>query len=102
MAEHEATMNDLLVAFGRLEEQLRSVNEKLDRLDNMTEKRLESVEARLADLESEQARTDTRVTVLEVQRPRKVSAWVISSAVVSIVTIVILVLDRFYVNQTTP
>lgn len=99
MAEHEATLNDLLVAFGRLEAQLEAVNEKLDRLDNMTEKRLEAVEARLAELESDMSKTETRVTVLEVQRPRKVSAWVISSAVVSIVTIAIVVLDRFYVKQ---
>ena len=85
MAEHEATLNDLLVAFGRMEAQLEAVNEKLDRLDNMTATRLNDL--------------DIRVNVLEVQKPRKVSGWTISAAVVSIVTIAILVLDRFYVNQ---
>ena len=99
MAEADASLNDLLVAFGRLEAQLQSVNEKLDKLDNLTEKRLDEADARIAELERQNGLLQTRVAVLESTRPRRVSGWVVSSAVVSILTIVILVLDRFYVNQ---
>lgn len=99
MAEQDATLNDLLVAFGRMEAQLNAVNEKLDKLDNLTEKRLDDADNRIAELERQHSIQQTRVAVLEASKPRKVSAWVISSAVVSLVTIIVLVLDRFYVNQ---
>lgn len=99
MAEQDATLNDLLVAFGRLEAQLTAVNEKLDKLDNLTEKRLDEADLRIAELERQNSTLQTRVAVLESQKPRKVSGWTVSAAVVSILTIAILVLDRFYVNQ---
>ena len=99
MAEHDATLNDLLVAFGRLEAQLTAVNEKLDKLDNLTEKRLDEADLRIAELERQNGLLQTRVAVLEVEKPKRISGWTISSALVSIATIIILVLDRFYVNQ---
>ena len=90
----EPTLNDILVAIARFEAKQDAMMEKLDKLEKTTDthwKKISEMEAELAVLKS-QANQPT-----ETKKP-----WGVILAVgVSVATFIIMILDRFYVNQTT-
>ena len=103
MAEQALSIEQqLLVGITALTEQVKALTDTVKALSDSTEKRLEAAEGEVVTLKTEVNDLRTQVAVLIAQKPRKVSGWTISAAVVSISTIVLLILDRFYVNQTTP
>jgi len=86
----EPTLNDILVAIARFEAKQDAMMEKLDRLEKTTDnhwKKISEIEAELAVLKS-QANTAPK-------RP----VGVILAVGVSVATFIIMILDRFYVNQ---
>ena len=87
----EPTLNDILVAIARFEAKQDAMMEKLDRLEKTTDnhwKKISEIEAELAVLKSQSANS---------KKP-----WGVILAVgVSVATFIIMVLDRFYVNQGT-
>ena len=90
----EPTLNDILVAIARFEAKQDAMMEKLDRLEKTSDnhwKKISEIEAELAVLKA-QANPPT-----ETKKP-----WGVILAVgVSVATFIIMILDRFYVNQTT-
>ena len=90
----EPTLNDILIAIARFEAKQDAMMEKLDKLEKTTDthwKKISEMEAELAVLKS-QANQPT-----ETKKP-----WGVILAVgVSVATFIIMILDRFYVNQTT-
>lgn len=87
----EPTLNDILIAIARFEAKQDAMMEKLDRLEKTTDnhwKKISEIEAELAVLKSQSANS---------KKP-----WGVILAVgVSVATFIIMVLDRFYVNQGT-
>lgn len=87
----EPTLNDVLVAIARFEAKQDAMMEKLDKLEKTTDthwKKISEMEAELAVLKSQAA---------SGKKP-----WGVILAVgVSVATFIIMVLDRFYVNQGT-
>lgn len=90
----EPTLNDILVAIARFEAKQDAMMEKLDKLEKTTDthwKKISEMEAELAVLKSQANQPS------ETKKP-----WGVILAVgVSVATFIIMVLDRFYVNQTT-
>ena len=88
----EPTLNDILVAIARFEAKQDAMMEKLERLEKTTDnhwKKISEIEAELAVLKSKAA------TPVETKKP-----WGVILAVgVSVATFIIMILDRFYVNQ---
>lgn len=88
----EPTLNDILVAIARFEAKQDAMMEKLDRLEKTSDnhwKKISEIEAELAVLKA-QSNSNTK------------KPWGVILAVgVSVATFIIMVLDRFYVNQTT-
>lgn len=88
----EPTLNDILVAIARFEAKQDAMMEKLDKLEKTTDthwKKISEMEAELAVLKS-QANSGGK------------KPWGVILAVgVSVATFIIMVLDRFYVNQGT-
>jgi hypothetical protein len=88
----EPTLNDILVAIARFEAKQDAMMEKLDRLEKTSDnhwKKISEIEAELAVLKAQSNSAPKR------------PLGVILAVGVSIATFVIMVLDRFYVNQTT-
>jgi len=90
----EPTLNDILVAIARFEAKQDAMMEKLDKLEKTTDthwKKISEMEAELAVLKSQANQP------VETKKP-----WGVILAVgVSVATFIIMILDRFYVNQTT-
>lgn len=88
----EPTLNDILVALTRLEAKQDAMMEKLDKLEKTSDthwKKISEIEAELAVLKSKANQP------VETRKP-----WGVILAVgVSVATFVIMILDRFYVNQ---
>jgi hypothetical protein len=88
----EPTLNDILVAIARFEAKQDAMMEKLDRLEKTSDnhwKKISEIEAELAVLKA------------QANSAPKGPLGVILAVGVSIATFVIMVLDRFYVNQGT-
>ena len=89
----EPTLNDILVAIARFEAKQDAMMEKLDRLEKTSDnhwKKISEIEAELAVLKAQANHP------AEVKKP-----WGVILAVgVSVATFIIMILDRFYVNQT--
>ena len=81
-------MTSLLVAIGRIEETLRGMNEKLDRLESTTDRHWKKI-----------SEIETEIALLkERQGPR--IPWVTWAAgVAALVALALGVLDRIFVNQ---
>ncbi len=90
----EPTLNDILVAIARFEAKQDAMMEKLDRLEKTSDnhwKKISEIEAELAVLKAQANKPQ------EIKKP-----WGVILAVgVSVATFIIMVLDRFYVNQGT-
>ena len=90
----EPTLNDILVAIARFEAKQDAMMEKLDRLEKTSDnhwKKISEIEAELAVLKAQAN-----------QHPEVKKPWGVILAVgVSVATFIIMILDRFYVNQTT-
>ncbi len=88
----EPTLSDILVAIARFETKQDAMMEKLEKLEKTSDnhwKKISEIEAELAVLKSQANR-----------EPEKAKPWgVILAVFVSVATFVIMVLDRFYVNQ---
>lgn len=88
----DVTLNDILVAIARIEAKQDAMMKQLDDLSKTSDqhwKRINEIETKLALLEQ-------RSTEL----PGKGKPWGVILAVgVSVSTFVIMILDRFYVNQ---
>lgn len=88
----DVTLNDILVAIARIEAKQDAMMKQLDDLSKTSDqhwKRINEIETKLALLE--QRSTDL---------PAKGKPWGVILAVgVSVSTFVIMILDRFYVNQ---
>ena len=90
----EPTLSDILVAIARFEAKQDAMMEKLDKLEKTSDnhwKKISEIEAELAVLKAK-ANEPT-----EAKKP-----WGVILAVgVSVATFIIMILDRFYVNQGT-
>lgn len=91
----EPTLNDILIALTRLEAKQDAMMEKLDKLEKTSDthwKKISEIEAELAVLKAKANEPKP-----EPEKPR---AWGVILAVgVSVATFVIMIFDRFYVNQ---
>lgn len=95
---HEPTLSDILVALTRLESKQDAMIEKLDKLERVTDthwKKISEMEAELAVLKSVLDGHDKAKHAAPKSKP-----WGVILAVgVSVATFIIMILDRFYVNQ---
>lgn len=89
----EPTLNDILVAIARFEAKQDAMMEKLDRLEKTSDnhwKKISEIEAELAVLKAQSSNSGNK------------KPWGVFLAVgVSVATFIIMILDRFYVNQGT-
>lgn len=76
---------ELAVAIGRIEEMLKSMNDKLDKLETTTEKHWKII-----------AEHDTEIELLKQRQSPKIHwvTWLAASAAVA--SFVLFILDRFY------
>lgn len=90
----EPTLSDILVAIARFEAKQDAMMEKLDKLEKVSDnhwKKISEIESELAVLKAKANEQP------EIKKP-----WGVILAVgVSVATFIIMVLDRFYVNQGT-
>lgn len=87
----EPTLSDILVAIARFETKQDAMMEKLEKLEKTSDnhwKKISEIEAELAVLKSK-----------AVDAPKSKPWGVILAVGVSVATFVIMILDRFYVNQ---
>lgn len=79
---------ELAIAIGRVEEMLKSMNEKLDKLETVNESHAESIR-----------RHETEIAVLkERQGPRtSLITWLTGAA--ALIALALGILDRIFVNQ---
>lgn len=91
----EPTLSDILVAIARFETKQDAMMEKLEKLEKTSDnhwKKISEIEAELAVLKSKANEPKPE--------PEKSKPWgVILAVFVSVATFVIMILDRFYVNQ---
>jgi len=95
----EPSMTDVLVAIGRIEAMMAAMNDKLDKLESQTDDKFRRLDGQVDVHWKKLGEHDTAIKLLQEQAPRRVAWWTISSSLIAIATLVILVLDRFYVNQ---
>lgn len=89
----DGTVNDrLLVALARLETKMDAMIDKLDKLEKVTDNHWKKI----ADIESELAVLKSKA---DNEKPKGKPWGVILAVGVSVATFVIMILDRFYVNQ---
>ena len=89
----EPTLNDILVAIARFEAKQDAMMEKLDKLEKTSDthwKKISEIEAELAVLKAKANQPEP-----EPKKP----LGVILAVGVSVATFVIMIFDRFYVNQ---
>ena len=89
----EPTLNDILVAIARFEAKQDAMMEKLDKLEKTSDthwKKISEIEAELAVLKAKANQPEP-----EPKKP----IGVILAVGVSVATFVIMIFDRFYVNQ---
>lgn len=89
----EPTLNDILVAIARFEAKQDAMMEKLDKLEKTSDthwKKISEIEAELAVLKAK---------ANEPKPEAKKPLGVILAVGVSVATFVIMIFDRFYVNQ---
>jgi hypothetical protein len=81
---------ELAVAIGRIEEMLKSMNDKLDKLENTTERHWKKI-----------AEHDTEIELLKQRQAPRIHwiTWVAAAAAAS--SFLLFILDRFY-GGTTP
>jgi len=77
--------NGLAVAVGRIEEGIKNLNEKVDRVITQNEAHAETL-----------SKHDTRLAVLESQRGPKVSPWTIAVAIVAIASFGLTLFNMLY------
>lgn len=91
----EPTLSDILVAIARFEAKQDAMMEKLDKLEKTSDnhwKKISEIEAELAVLKAKANEPK--------HEPEKPRPWgVVLAVFVSVATFVIMILDRFYVNQ---
>lgn len=90
----EPTLSDILVAIARFEAKQDAMMEKLDKLEKTSDnhwKKISEIEAELAVLKAK----------ANQEQPKGKPWGVILAVGVSVATFIIMILDRFYVNQTT-
>lgn len=89
----EPTLNDILVSNARIEAKQDAMMEKLDKLERTTSthwKKISEIESELAVLKAKANEPQPE--------PKKPIAAILAVSV-SVATFIIMVLDRFYVNQ---
>lgn len=77
--------NGLAVAVGRIEEGIKNLNEKVDRVITQNEAHAETL-----------SKHDTRLAVLESQRGPRVSVWTIVVAIIATAGFGLALFDRLY------
>lgn len=83
----EVTGNfELAVALGRIEEMLKSMNDKLDKLESVNEDHADVLR-----------KHEVAIRLLEQRQPQKVHPLTIITGVASIIAVALVVIDR-YVN----
>lgn len=84
----EEQQTTLAVAIGRIEEMLKSMSEKLDRVDATTERQWE----RIGQLETE-------IAILKSKQGPRVPWVTYAAGIAALAALVLGVLDRIFVNQ---
>ena len=84
----EPVMTEVLVAIGRIEEMVKSMNEKLDRLEQTTDRHWKKI-----------AEMETAIELLKERQGPKIHwvTWFAGAA--GVIALVLAILDRIYVNQ---
>jgi len=92
---------EVLVAIGRIEEMLKSMAEKLDKLEEQTEKKFALVDAERDRVWKKLNSLDTLIQLLQdkAEKPAPKSWEPRAAVLISIATFIVFILDRFYVNQ---
>lgn len=90
----EPTLSDILVAIARFEAKQDAMMEKLDKLEKTSDNHWKKI----SEIESELAVLKAKAN----EQPETKKPWGVILAVgVSVATFIIMILDRFYVNQGT-
>lgn len=87
LAVNEETNNSLAVAVGRIEEGIKNLNEKVDRVISQNEVHAETL-----------SKHDSRLAVLESKQVPRVGGWTIALGIIAIAGFGLAVFDRLYGN----
>lgn len=82
---NEQDQNGLAVAVGRIEEGIKNLNEKVDRVISQNEVHAETLN-----------KHDTRLALLESRQGPRVSVWTIAVAIIAIAGFGLALFDRLY------
>lgn len=90
---------EVLVAIGRIEEMLKAMAEKLDKLEEQTEKKFALVDAERERLWKKINALDTELQLIRDRQGPKVHWLTVVAIIASVGAVVLGILDRVYVNQ---
>ena len=90
---------EVLVAIGRIEEMLKAMAEKLDKLEEQTEKKFALVDAERERLWKKINTLDTELQLIRDRQGPKVHWLTIIAIIASVGAVILGILDRVYVNQ---
>jgi hypothetical protein len=90
---------EVLVAIGRIEEMLKAMAEKLDKLEEQTEKKFALVDAERERLWKKINTLDTELQLIRDRQGPKVHWLTVVAIIASVGAVVLGILDRVYVNQ---
>jgi len=79
---------EVLVAIGRIEEMVKAMNDKLDRLESTTDRHWKKI-----------SELETEIALLKERQGPKVHWMTVIAIVASVSAIILGILDRIFVNQ---
>lgn len=95
----EASMTDVLVAIGRIEEMIKAMNAKLDTLESQTERKFALIDEQSDRLWKQIASLRTDLELVKETMPRRAPWWAWAAVVAALAQFILGVLDRIFVNQ---
>jgi hypothetical protein len=96
MVTPEPSLNDVLIGIARIEEKLVALTDKLEKLEDQTDEKFKRLDGQV-DLHTKKlSEHDQLLTLLKEKAPMRVNVWTVVLGVTSLVTVVLLVLDRIF------
>ena len=92
----ESNMTEVLVAIGRIEEMVKAMSDKLDKLETQTEKKFAVIDDQTERQWKKIASMDTEIQLIKDRQGPTVHWVTWLSAIGALVAVVLSVLDRIY------
>jgi len=96
MGVPEPSLNDVLIGIARIEEKLVALTDKLEKLEDQTDEKFKRINEQVDTHTKKLGEHEKLIALLKEKAPMRVNVWTIVLGVTSLVTVVLLVLDRIF------